>query len=352
VAYATVSLRDEHRADLLTLWAGNLSDSRIGAVLDRRYEWLYRENPRGAVDTKVAIHEEAGRVVGCGSVCPRVMHVAGAELRVGVPSDFAVARAHRIGGAALGIQRALVADDQANYSFFVSFPNKSSDPIFRRVGYRPIGSCHAWIKPLSLAYKIEPRVGSARLARWLAAPLDFGLAVRDAWRGRRRPKTRTAIVAHADARFDALWERAKHAYVVTGERTAVYLNWRYSAFTTVAHQFFCLMDARGDLLGYIVFSIDGGKVFVADLFAVDMEETAELLVLRFARVMRRQRQQSVYLAYVGNPQFGQRLERIGFFPRGDQQRKLLAFTKSTTSEQERLLLSRDSWYMFEGEMDI
>ena len=54
------------------------------------------------------------------------------------------------------------------------------------------------------------------------------------------------IVDRADARFDRLWERARHHYGLAGERTSAYLNWRYAEFTTARHRFFCLTDGVGE----------------------------------------------------------------------------------------------------------
>jgi hypothetical protein len=347
--YATLALRQEHRDELLKLWATNMSDARIASVLDRRYRWLYEENPAGAPETRVAVPNEGGGLVGCGSVFPRRMTVGGTELTAGIPADFAVARSHRVGGAAIGIQRALVQDER--YAFFIGFPNKSSEAVLRRVGYRPVASAHAWVKPLSVGYKLRPYVGSRLLAQALASPADSVMALNDWRRQRSGGAAGEDIVERADARFDGLWEQARGSYVVTGERTSAYLNWRYGSFTTAEHRFFCL--TRGPrLLGYVAFRATGDKVFVADVFALDMGDTAELLMARFARAMRRERMQSIFVTYAGNPAFGERLERIGYFPRGDQGRKLVAFIKGMTPAVEQLLLQPRSWYMFDGEMDI
>jgi ribosomal protein S18 acetylase RimI-like enzyme len=352
MSYATQALAVQHYPDLLKLWAANMSDVRIREALDRRFRWLYDQNPEGAVDTRVAIHEEQGQVVGCGSLYPRRMFVAGAELKAGVAADFAVNRDHRIGGAALSIQRALISSENYGFSFLFGSPNKASEAILLRVGYKAFATAHAWVKPLSIAYKIRSYVGSARLARAIAMPVDVALSVRDRAKLPDATHTTVQIVERADARFDELWHRAKDAYTVTGERSSAYLNWRYGTFTTMPYRFFCVTNARSELIGYIAFSIQDGKVFVADLFALDMEGTAELVVMQFARAMKTRGLQSIFIWYAGNPSLGKRLERLGFYPSAGQLRRLVAYSKTLTPEQQRIIFDANNWYMFDGEIDI
>src|SRR5688572_21859404 len=97
--YSTCRLTPEYRDALLRLWADNMSDPRIGSCLPERYSWLYERNPAGQPTTVIAINDTGGEAVGCGSVYPRRMQVAGREVLAAVPADFAVDRRHRIGGA-------------------------------------------------------------------------------------------------------------------------------------------------------------------------------------------------------------------------------------------------------------
>ena len=353
MSYTAVPMGLEHRAAVLHLWKDNMSDPRIASVLEERYRWLYEENPEGPARTVVAVHQAKGDVVGCGSAYPRRMYLNRVELTAGVPSDFAVARTHRIGGAAVAIQRALVEGEPSDYAMYLAFPNRHSLPIFRRLGYKPMAEARAWIKPLRAGYKVRTKIRNGALAAVAAAPIDLWLAAADRVRGLRHRRAVTETVSRADARFDRLWNRARDGYVLAGERSSAYLNWRYADFKTDAYRFFCVCDPESkELSGYVVFRINDKKVFIADLFAADMGAAAEQVLNRFSRAMRGLGCDSVFLAYAGNPAFTGILGRHGFFRGSGAPRQLLVFARGLTAEQERAVMDPANWFMFDGEMDI
>ena len=76
-------------------------------------------------------------------------------------------------------------------------------------------------------------------------------------------------------------------------------------------------------------------------------------MMGFARAMRREGHTSIYLNYVGNVAFGERLKRVGFFRTTDLKRSLVVyFEKGTPEALADGLLKRDNWLMFDGDMDI
>ena len=174
-----------HREGLLRLWAGSMSDARIAEVAPARLRWFYQENPVTPPRTLLAlapasIDAPAREVVGCGSAFTRRMRVLDRTLQAGILCDFAVAPAHRLGGAALGIQRAIIAGSRpAGQELLIAFPNKLSMPIFKRAGYRVVAESRAWVKPLHSHYKLKGRLklpAAARLTSWI---VDAGLRASD-----------------------------------------------------------------------------------------------------------------------------------------------------------------------------
>src|SRR5215470_4761993 len=108
MAYAAVRMREpEHKEGLLRLWREALHDPAIARVADARWPWYYDENPAGRPATWLGV-VDGGEIVGCGSIYPRVVYVGGEPVTAGVLSDFAVAKAHRIAGCAIAVQRAVV----------------------------------------------------------------------------------------------------------------------------------------------------------------------------------------------------------------------------------------------------
>lgn len=355
MTYAVTPLRlDEHRDGLARLWAENMSDARIASAIPARMRWLYEEGPEGPATTVVALHAESGDVVGCGSFFHRPTWVDGRRVPAGVLCDFAVARAHRIAGAALAIQRALVeAGRAAGLELLYGYPNDRSIAVFKRIGYRVVGETATWVKPLRSGYKLRDVLRWEWARPLAAAPLDLGLRVLDRARAaRNRLPLRGEPVSRLDGRADALWERARARYGVVGEKSSRYLDWRYGRFPTAEHRVFGVCPRGEDrLAGYAVYVEEEGKAFLRDLFADGLEASAEALLLALAEHLRRQRVDSVSLSYVGSPAFGERLRRLGFLLR-PARRALVLHPEGIPESLRARVLDPTSWFMLDGELDI
>ena len=360
LAYSTIELEvrnEEHRGALVRLWSENLPHhERVGQVARERLQWLYDDNPAGPPRTLLALHVEQNQIIGCGSTLRRRMWALGRMIDTGMPCDFAVTKKHRVGGAAIGIQRALVdGSNAAGLAFLCGSPNKKSLPIVKRVGYHVIGDAHAWVKPLRSAYKLRAYLKHPLLAQLAGPVVDLALRSLDLVRVPPRRAWVGELVDRADDRFDGLWDRARERYMIMGEKTSAFLNWRYGGFTTERYRMFALTAKDGGALaGFVVFyTRPDGKVFVVDLFAEDLQATLDQLMMGFARAMRREGHTSIYLNYVGNGAFGERLKRAGFFRTTDLKRSLVVyFEKGAPDALADGLLKRDNWLMFDGDMDI
>lgn len=352
LAYRTQRMTPAQRPSLLHLWNENFAALHGSDILAERYHWLYERNPNGAVDTVLAMHGES-TVVGCASAFPRTVRLAGADVRAGIPGDFSVLRPHRTAAAALGIQRGLLAAGGPPFDFFCGFPNAAALPVLLRVGYRRLATSRSWVKPITANYKVAQYVRPRLLADAAAVVPNVWLRAADRVRLGRRSRPGGEVLQRADERFDRLWLSARDRYAVAGERSSVYLNWRYTGFRGLKHEFFAIpADRAAALAGYVVFTRRRTKVYVADLFAHDMEDTAELLLLEFSRYLRHEGVDSIFLGYAGSPAFEARLARLGFILRPAAERHMVAIGRSTTSEQDSVLFDGSQWHLFEGEMDI
>jgi RimJ/RimL family protein N-acetyltransferase len=385
MAYAATPLSlDAHRDALSRLWAENMSDERIASVIPGRMRWLYEQGPEGATTTVLGVHAESGALVGCGSFFHRPTWVDGRRVRAGVLCDFAVTRAHRIAGAAIAIQRALIkAGRDEGLELLYGYPNEQSIAVCKRVGYRVIGQATTWVKPLYSAYKLRDALASpetveaalpaglvarhhlvkaaAKVAHALekpwalraaAAPVDAGLWVADRVRvAKAVVRARGERLQLPDPRIDELWERSRGGYGVVGEKSSAYLEWRYARFTTAEHHVFGI-TRRDDrrLAGYVIYTVDDGKAYLRDLFAEDLDATAEALLLALSQELRGRRIDSVSLSYVGSPAFAARLRATGFLLR-PAKRPLVVHPDVAESLKSRAL-DPASWFMLDGELDI
>ena len=121
MAYVSTPFKlDEHKTALVKLWTDNMSDGGIAAVAEQRVSWLYQENPLGPALTWLVKDDASGAVVGCASLYPRSVSVRGEVVRAGIGIDLAVDKAHRVGGPAVILQRAVVKGSKPDPYFPVS----------------------------------------------------------------------------------------------------------------------------------------------------------------------------------------------------------------------------------------
>lgn len=352
MGYIAALADPSHREAIAQLWADNMSDRHIASVIDQRWRWLY-EDPRAAgVKTWVVQHDATRQVVGCASLCPRTLHVDGRQVRAGMLSDFAIAKAHRVAGPAIALQRKVITDSAADGTELVfGHPNRSAVPIFTRVGYRQLGTIAGWAKPLRSAKRL-PEYMSPALAQMAAPVADIALATNDL----RLLLTHAAayrdvVLARADYRFDDLWERGKHGKPATVARSSAYLNWRYADFTTASYQLFAISKRFQPrrLRGYVAWRKDRDMAWIADLFWEGGPATLRALLIRFACRMRREGLDSVHIVAFGDQLIQPSLKALQFFPVALEDRPVIAFAGEALGD---LTADPGRWLLFDGDLDI
>jgi RimJ/RimL family protein N-acetyltransferase len=329
MAYTVIPLQiDEHRDALRRLWRDNSYDSETNVYAAERFDWLYRDNGAGDAQTWLAIDSESQRVIGCGSVFRSNRSFRGQIVAAGVPAVFFVDKEHRLAGAALAIQRAVLAGGcRSGIDVFVGKPNRSARAICDRVGYRPVGDLQEWVR---VVWGDDSLSASPRAS-------DYA----------------DEIVSAADERFDRLWDRAKKHYPLAAEKTAAFLNWRYAGFKE-NYRFYCLLrrdDRR--LLGYVVFYAMADGAVITDLLCDEPSgPTFHNLLLGFCSRMKTEGHVWVSLLYTGMPAFEDRLEQVGF-RRGKHKTTLLAYLNPCAEAGFRNdMLDKNNWFIFAGEMDV
>jgi hypothetical protein len=357
---------DAHGDALAELWRENMSDSGIGNVVPERMRWLYERNPAGPALTWVGVLAGTDRVIGCASLFPRGMLVNGSVVSSGVLADFAVAKDHRIAGAALAIQRALAKGTIPSAAQFAyGYPNDKSVAIFKRLGYKIVGETSFWVKPLRSAYKIRTKVKNEAVVRGAAVAVDAGLAVADGalamfhsgLRRSRGDKTKLDFIEleRADERFDALWERARPNYRIVGEKTSAYLNWRYTEFTTRVHRFLCAIDREtGQLRGYIVVRVQKHRDMASteDIFCEDLSGTLKALLLYASRKLRSEGLSSLVFCYLGPDAIGEQLKQVGFLSRPGVRSMIACVDPKGPPALASEVFDKNAWFMMDGELDI
>jgi predicted N-acetyltransferase YhbS len=352
MAYRAIPLRLEvHAAALARLWAENMSDGTIAAAIPARMRWLYEQAPDGPAVTVLALDEGGGEVVGCGSFLPRTARIDGRPCRAAMLCDFAVARPHRLGGAAIAIQRALVeAGRAAGVELLYGFPNEKSAAVFRRVGYRVVGESSTWVKPLRSAWALRRRLGPA--AGPLSVPLDAGLRALDAVLARTRSRVTARALSGADAGAAGIAGAPGAARGITLEKSAAWLDWRYRGVATGPRSLLGVWRRGEDRLsGVAAYRIDGRQATVDDLLADGGTGGTDALLLALAATARAQGADALTVTYVGPAGFGDGLRRLGFLRRAGRRPLVVHAGLSPEAIRERAC-DASSWFLLDGELDI
>ena len=369
MSYSAIAFdRAAHATALRKIWGANFSAVGIERVLEARERWLYDECPAGPPETAIGRIDETGEVIGCASILPWPRSFGGRPVRSGVMIDFGVDPAHRTSGPAVTMQRRLAEVAQPRgFQLLFGYPNDRSAGVFLRVGFKRIAPAEVWVFPLKMGTYLErllakvPKldqlpISLATLAR-IGAPAAT-LAFRAVVQARAlltATKYTTEELDRADATFDVLHDEARANIDLLGDHSAAYLNWRYGDFKTARYRFFALRErATGALAAYAVWAREGEDIVIADILARRPDDPAlDALLLRLAVARAGDDARRMVLSYVGAPSFTARLPRLFFAKAPPVKRALLAYLPpDAPAELKERVLRPESWFIFDGELDI
>lgn len=362
-----------HKDTLTSLWAENLSDPGIAAAKERRARWLYDENPAGPSRTFLVDDSGKDGLVGCASAYPREVRVGPHALVAGVLSDFAVKRAHRVGGAAVIVQRAIATSaKEAGTALLFGYPNKASSPIFKRLGYKVVAEASDYLKPLRAGAYLERVIGpqlekrAPAIAPWVEknamGPLvSVGGVLADLGMGIAERLARYGLgfdlvfedSARVDGRFDDLWERGRGQNAIELPRTSAWLNWRYADFPTQDFRFFSAASRKtGKVHGYVAYTGTGGWVNVVDLFVDDPHVVLDPLLAAFSTAMRGEGHKAICIGHVGSDALPRRLKLHGFVAKPNGRFLVAQALEGAPDALQKLVTEPASWSIFDGDLDI
>lgn len=329
------------RGLLTDLLSRNLGPSAAGP----RFEWLYFGNPHGSAQAWVAIEESTGHVTGAAAAFPRKLSVGGTRQVGYVLGDFCIDQQYRCLGLAAKLQRACLEHIGAMPSISYDFPSDPMMAVYRRLQINPIGQLMRWSKPLRAERTMGKLVGSGRLATTVAAPINRLLKWKD---GVSLSNCGWSVAEHCDEcgeEFTELTRTVGWRYTCV-ERSAEYLNWRYRKHPLVQYKFLTARRGR-DLLGYLVFSENGGDARIVDLFGSAETEMWTALVSRVVMLLHARGIATVSIPALGtNPWAGQ-LRKWGFHQREGRPVVVCASGKMATSSND----PGYDWFLTDGDRE-
>jgi len=335
------------RRRIIDVWARNRPH-----FSERRFEWIYGNEANGA--SAVWFLRAGDETVGASALLVRKVGAGSLARRLGQAIDLVVDPAHRSLGPALALQRAVTGScGELGLEAVYAFPNARADALLLRSGYSILGPLDRWTKPLRSSYKIDSIVRVPALARAAAAVVDVALRIAPAnWAHRSAPGLVGEEVSAFDRSFDDLWSGSRFAAgSIRGERSAAFLEWRFTRCPQRDYRIFRVRDPRGSLAGYVVWHVANDVANVADLFVRD-EGAFQAVVGLFARHARRAGLSAVTFVYLGPESIGRHLAAFGFFHRPDEAKVTVFRPDASSRGPDDPFVRRDDWYLTDVDRDV
>ena len=251
------------RETVLSIWRGNLGDD---ARMARKYNWFYQHADAGA--PLLELLTANGQDVGACTAGRRRMLRDGKPMRGGVLVDLAVIPEHRSLGPAMILQQALAATAHDELDLLYGFPNPKAVPVFKRIGYRPLGDLVRYVRVLRHGAYLARHI-PAFLAKPTGVLADAWMRLRDALVGTGSTQLRATWSDHVDPDTQALWDNSTKPDGIVGLRDLAHLRWRFDATPEGGFKHLLLRDRQtGSLVAWFATRAEGTTLHVHDYWSL------------------------------------------------------------------------------------
>jgi len=316
-----------------------------------KYVWAYIQCPYGTAQCWLAKHEQTNTFIGTAALFPRVILVKGEPVYAAIAGDFAVDIHHRSLIAALALQREIQSKiTDTGFRIIYGLPNKHSKGILLKIGYKKIGRFSHFIKPLKSEYKDNKHLHSLLRLKIFAGAVDILIKGFSKENRYKTPLKYSVITPdHFDERFDAFWNTVSRHFTIIGERTSVFLNWRYLESPVREYKIFCLVNEQNDIIGYIVYFLENNMCHITDMLFEPSAEIISSLLAEFSRFMQKKGAGSISVDYLGGCLLEKKLREFNFLPINSEA-DLIIYGPGTAVTID--LLNKENWHFFAGDNDV
>lgn len=355
---------DDVADDLCALWDRNLT---VEGGVRAKFAWLYRDAPRRASDVFLLVAGDGARV-GTAGVGVRGIQLGDRDGAAGLLADLAVDKNHRSVGPALALTRAVKEWALGQYDIAYGFPNKLAAGVFKRVGYRTLGTITRWarvlrhrgyvdrVRQLDLQ-RVPPAVRELlyRGVEWPGFASVASRAIDVAQLARRSPATvaaarqlRLSPAGNPARAIDDLWRRARGEYEVCGFRTHEVLAWRYPP---APHRGWWHAYARGggELRAYAVVDRIDNHAHIKDIFG-HRAEVLQLLDL-LPPALYRSGAHSISFRYLGASWLSDGLSARGFQPRQSERMIAVGIGDALPAAMHARIGDATAWHLTDFDED-
>ncbi len=335
-----------NRADIFPILIKNLQEPSSD-----KYVWNYIQCPYGAAHCWLAKHEQSNTFIGTAALFPRVILVKGRPVCAAIAGDFAVDVNHRNLIPALALQREIQSKiPDTGFRFIYGLPNKQSKGILLRIGYRKVGRFTHFIKPLKSEYQDNKYLHSFLQLKIFAGAVDIFIKSFSK-ENRYTTSLNYSIITpeYFDDRFDVFWKNVSRHFIIIGERTSSFLNWRYIQAPAKKYKIFCLLDEHKKIIGYTVYFIENNMCHIMDMLYEPSKEVICSLLAEFSRFIQKKGVGSISVDYLGGCLLEKKLREFNFLPINNET-DLVIYSPDIAEDID--LLNKENWHFFAGDNDV
>lgn len=297
------------------------------ALLEKRYDWLYRRCPHGPALTWLATAGDTGRPVGVTSIFPRDMVMDGAPARGAIGGEAWVRHEMRRRGIASAMHR-LCREAMRERRIEVMFGTP------QRLNFTPLASATAFDldrtellkRPLDARpLGVDNRIVNA-VARALLAPGLPGLSLDPA-----RPH---------DARIDAVWRRTAPELPIATVRDARFYTWRFLEMPSGVQRPHVVLQSKEPIAACALEERDDA------LIVVDLVAPRALWWKAMTAIARhgRDRHRAVAIRLLRGDPHARELRRYGFVPAKERLAWLVNLLLSDSAAHADTLRDPAAWF--------
>ncbi len=317
---------------------------------EKRYDWLYYDNPFGTAIAWIIWDEKKAYPAGFTAVYPRKMLIKQQEILCWNCGDFSIEKKYRTLGVAVKLRKAAKNEvDSGKVPFLYAHPNNRMVHIHLRAGHQKIAQMKRYALPLRLS-KYAGNPAAAKVVKTVIDPVvSFALKKKFYRSGSYENVSQTDMHFHSG--FQELCETLNGSFPIVGFRNEAYLTWKYKNHPIYDYKLFNYYE-KGKLTGYIFYYRQGDTLYITELISkLDNESPLKLLKTFINFVLNNFSEVATISTIVQeyNPYLPLMTE-IGFRYRDDSTSDVIAY--AAREELKPIVLEGKNWLMNNGDRDI
>ncbi|RMF57187.1 MAG: hypothetical protein D6748_11700 [Calditrichaeota bacterium] len=314
---------------------------------EKRYDWLYLNNPYGEAIAWIIEDDKNHTPVGFTAVYPRMMLVNNQEMLVWNCGDFSIDRRFRTLGIALKLRKAAKnCVEKGEVPFLYAHPNDRMVHIHLKAGHQKIALMKRYALLINIAKVLRDKPFGAGISKIINPVLKGGLRFKNRKLGEFEiQRAKDAIFDH---RYREICEELSKKYAIIGLRDETYLKWKFSDHPVFNYSVFNYYQ-QNKLKGYIIYTIEGDTVYLIEIVAT--QEFQKALLSTFIHTILTEYPE-VYSVSTIQQEFNPvipTLHEIGFRFRDDATSSVIAYTANPQLAD--FVFDGKQWFMNVGDRD-